>query len=265
MLGNAASAAILFSYDASTGQFPTDQGWLGFDIDTTESLTDPDVAGTAAANANVAIEVVDGVNVLHIRDTLTDSIADLPEFYYPWTAAQQQLLINNGLKFTMVVQGLTNATANGNMRMGFNDTEFELQNANIGPDRTIELVNFGGGLFPIDGTFHTLVVTGQKNGANFDFSYTVDGGTSTPLNIVANPAPAAFQSTVYFGALSSAGRNSDLLVKSVVMEVIPEPGTVVLALLGWIGVVGCRRMGQSTRIADRGNGAGPRAAVPVNN
>ena len=197
-------AITVFSYDASTGQFPTDQGWGAFEIDTTGPLTGPSaggvVTGTAAVNANAAIEMVDGMNVLHIRDTLTDSTADLPEFYYPWTPTQQQLLIANGLKFTMVVQGLTNTASNGNMRFGFNGTEFEIQNDNIGADRTIQVTNFGGGPFPIDGAFHTLVVSGQKNGATFDFSYTVDGGSSTAMTIDSNPAPAAFESTVYFGA-----------------------------------------------------------------
>ncbi|MEX0613417.1 MAG: LamG domain-containing protein, partial [Pirellulales bacterium] len=221
-----AFAIVVFSYAASTGQFPTEQGWLAHEIDTTGPLTDPSpggtVSGTTAINANAAIEMIGGMIVLHLRDTLTDSSADLPEFYFPWTTGQQLTLINNGLKFTMVVQGLTNASANGNMRFGFNGTEFEIQNTNIGPDRTVEVVNFGGGLFPIDGNFHTLVVTGQKNGANFDFSYTVDDGASTPLNIVANPAPATFESTVYFGALSSGGRNTDILVKSVVMETLAD-------------------------------------------
>jgi hypothetical protein len=233
---NSALAITVFSYDPSSGQLPTSQGWGAFEVDTTGPLTGPSaggvVTGTASVNANAAIEMVDGVNVLHIRDTLTDSSADLPEFYYPWTPTQQQLLIANGLKFTLVIQGLTNATSNGNMRFGFNGTEFELQNDNIGADRTIQVTNFGGGLFPIDGAFHTLVVTGQKSGSNFDFSYTVDGGSSTPMTIDTNPAPAgsAFESTVYFGALSSAGRNSDFLVKSVLMEtlgvVAPQTATI---------------------------------------
>lgn len=226
LFGSRALGVVVFSYDASTGQFPTNQGWMAHEIDTTGPLTDPSpggtVMGTSADNANAAIEMVNGMNVLHIRDTLTDSTADLPEFYYPWTSAEQLMLINNGLRFTIVLQGLTNATSNGNVRFGFNGTEFEFQNANIGADRTIQVTNFGGGLFPVDGAFHTLEITGQKNGANFDFAYTVDGGASTPLTIDANPAPAAFESTVYFGALSSGGRNSDLLVKSVVMETLIE-------------------------------------------
>jgi hypothetical protein len=243
-LGNVVNGAVIFSYDPSTGQFPTDQGWGGWETDTTGPLTDANVAGTAAANANAAIEMVDGMNVLHIRDTLTDSTADLPEFYYPWTTAEQQLLIDNGLKFTMVYQALTNTTSNSNMRFGFNNTEFEIQNDNIGADKTIQLQNLGGSPFPFDGAFHTIVVTGQKNGANFDFAYTVDGGASTAMTIDTNPATAgsAFEPTVYFGALSSAGRNSDLLVKSVIMETVPEPSVVVLSLLSVISILGERRL-----------------------
>ena len=74
-----ADAAILFSYDPSGGQLPTDQGWLGFEVDADGPLTAVSaggaVSGTAAANANAAIENVGGANVLHIRDTLETAAA----------------------------------------------------------------------------------------------------------------------------------------------------------------------------------------------
>jgi hypothetical protein len=245
VLGNAASGGILFSYDSSTGQFPTEQGWSAFEIDTTGPLTEASlggaVSGTAANNANAAIEMVDGVNTLHIRDTLTDSAADLPVFYFPWSTSQQQELIDNGLRFTMVFQPLTNTTNNSNVRFGFNGTEFETQMDNIGADQTVQVLGFGADPFPIDGMFHTLVITGQKNGTNYDFSFTVDGGAATPMSIVANPAPATIQSAVYFGALQSGNRNSDLLVRSVTMESVPEPTVAAMAFLGLLTCMAAHR------------------------
>ena len=235
LIARSVDAAILFSYEPSAGQLPTDQGWLGFEVDIDGPLTAASaggaVSGTAANNANAAIENVGGVNVLHIRDTLTDSTADLPNYYYPWTVAQQQALIAGGLRFTIVAQALTNTASNSNVRFGFNGTEFETQFANINADQAVQVQSFGGAsLFPLDGQFHTLVITGQPNGANIDFSYTHDGGAAVAMTPVTNPTPAAFESTVYFGGFSSAGRNSDLLVKSVVMETVPEPSTSALVL-----------------------------------
>jgi hypothetical protein len=192
------------------------------------------------------MEVVEGMNVLHLRDTLTDSTGDLPNYSYPWTAAQQQTLINNGLKFTMVFQGLpTTTSGKGNVRFGFNNTEFEIQMDNIIADRTTEVLGLSAELAPNDGQFHTLVITGQKAGANFNLSWSFDGGASTALNYIANPAPAAIESTVYFGANSSAGRGTDILVKSVTMEtIVPEPAACILALWGAIGVAAVRRSRQ---------------------
>lgn len=234
----AAQAAVLFSYDAASGQLPTEQGWLAFEIDVDGPLTDANVAGTTDVNANAAIENVDGMNVLHIRDTLTDDPGNLPLYYYVWNAAQQNALINNGLKFTMVFQGLpTTTSGKGNVRFGFNNTEFELQAANIDADKTIEVLGLSAELAPNDGQFHTLVITGDKNGGDYEFSYTFDGGVPTALSIANNPSPGAIESSVYFGASSSGGRGTDILVKSIVMETqrIPEPAGaahVAAALLG---------------------------------
>lgn len=241
--GQAALAGVVFSYDASTGQFPTDQGWTGLDIDTTGPLTAANVSGTTTDNANAAIEVVEGMNVLHLRDTLTDGAGDLPNYAYPWTAAQQQMLIDNGLKFSMVFQGLpTTTSGKGNVRFGFNNTEFEIQMDNIIADRTIEVLGLSAELAPNDGQFHTLVITGQKTGTNFNLSWSFDGGPSNALNYIANPAPAAIESTIYFGANSSPGRGTDILVKSITMEtIVPEPAAGLLALWGAIGVAAARR------------------------
>jgi hypothetical protein len=216
-----ARAVVVFSYDSSTGQFPTAQGWGAFDIDTTGPLTAPNTVGTSAEFGNAAIESVDGVPTLHIRDTLSDGAADLPSFYYPWTTQQQQMLINNGLKFTMVFQGLaTTGSGKGNVRFGFNGTEFEFQNTNIDPDRTIEVNNFSSTLAPIDGQFHTLEIFGQKVGTEFHFTYRVDGGAESPRNIISNPAPVPLESAVYFGATSSGGTGTDMLVRSITMETL---------------------------------------------
>lgn len=232
--------AILFSYDSTGGQFPTDQGWTAFEVDTAGPLTGASAAGaitgTAANNSNAAIEVVDGINTLHIRDTLTDATADLPTFFYPWTALQRQSLIDNGLKLTVVAQVLTNTASNSNVRIGFNGTEFETQFDNIDADRTVQYQSFGAAAFPIDGAFHALVIAGQKNGVNFDFTLAIDGGAPAALPNVTNPALATFESTPYFGALSSAGRNSDILIRSVVMETVPEPNALILIVLGVMGI-----------------------------
>jgi hypothetical protein len=229
---NQLQAVVLFSYDSTTGQFPTAQGWSAFDIDSTGPLTAPNVEGTTATNANAVMELFEGQSVLHIRDTLNDGPGDLPNFYYPWDTAQQQALIDNGLKFTMVFQGIpTTASGKGNVRFGFNGTEFEAQAANIDADRTIEVLGLSSTLAPNDGLFHTLEIFGQKNGLNYDFSYSFDGGSPTPLNIISNPAPSPLETAVYFGAQSSGGDGLDMLVKSVTMEtlgIVPDQSATLL-------------------------------------
>jgi hypothetical protein len=244
IMAHSASAAILFSYDATTGQLPTDQGWQAYEIDADGPLTAANTAGTAAVNANAAMETVGGGLALHIRDTLTDAAFDLPNYYYAWTPAQQQALVANGLKFTMVWQGLaTTSSGKGNVRFGFNGTEFETQAANIGADQTVEVLGFSSTLAPLDGAFHTLVVTGQMNAGNFELSYKVDGGASVPLSIITNPAPAQIESSVYFGAQSSANRGTDMYVRSVVMETlnVPEPAAATLLAVGMLAVAGKRK------------------------
>lgn len=228
------SAAVLFSYDATTGQFPTDQGWQAYEIDTDGPLTAPNAAmTTSATHANAAMETVDGGSVLHMRDTLTDAPFDLPLYHYAWNPTQQQKLLTYGLKFTMVWQGLATTTSGkGNVRFGFNGTEFETQADNIVADRAIEILGFSSDLAPINGTFHTLVITGQFNAGNFELSRTVDGGVSAPLSIIANPSPGPVESSVYFGAQSGANRGADMYIRSVVMEtlLVPEPASIALSL-----------------------------------
>jgi hypothetical protein len=215
------SAEILFAYDSSLGSLPTAQGWGGFEIDSTGPLGAVNTASPAANFANAVLEDVGGVQTLHIRDTLSDTGFDLPSFYYPWTVQQQQSLLNNGLKFTMVFQGLaTTGSGKGNVRFGFNGTEFEIQNTNISPDQTVEVGNFSSSLAPINGQFHTLEILGQKVGTEFVFTYRVDGGTESPRNIISNPAPATIESTVYFGGSQSSGIGTDMLVRSITMETL---------------------------------------------
>lgn len=241
-----ASAAILFSYDATTGQLPTDQGWQAFEVDVDGPLTAANTAGTTAANANVAIETVAGLPALHIRDTLTDTAFDLPNYYYAWTPAQQQALLANGLKFTMVWQGLaTTSSGKGNVRFGFNGTEFETQAANIAADQAIEVLGFSSTLAPLDGAFHTLVITGQMNAGNFELSYKVDGGASVPLSIIANPSPAQIEGSLYFGAQSGANRGADMYVRSVVVETlnVPEPAGASLLAVGMVALAWKRKNG----------------------
>lgn len=246
LAGATASAAILFSYDATTGQLPTDQGWQAYEIDLDGPLTAPNTAGTTAANANVAIETVGGLPALHIRDTLTDAAVDLPNYYYAWTTAQQQALLTNGLKFTMVWQGLaTTSSGKGNVRFGFNGTEFETQAANIAADQAIEVLGFSSTLAPLDGAFHTLVITGQMNAGNFELGSTVDGGASVPLTIIANPSPAQIESSIYFGAQSGANRGADMYVRSVTVETlnVPEPAAASLLSVGMLAFAWKRKNG----------------------
>jgi hypothetical protein len=233
-------AATLFSYDPSGGQVPTDQGWQAFEVDVTGPLTAANTAGTAADNSNAAIVNVSGANVLQVRDTLTDGTADLPNYSYAWSTAQQQALIAGGMRLTFVAQALTATGNNSTLRLGFNNTEFETQFDNIGTDQAIQVQTLGS-LFTLDGLFHTVVVTGKANGSNYEFSYTLDGGAPVALSLVTNPTPTAYENSVYFGAFSSPGRTSDLLVKSVVMEALPEPGTAGLALMGACLAAGARR------------------------
>jgi hypothetical protein len=240
------SATVLFSYDATTGQLPTGQGWSAFDIDTDGSLTAPSGSGTTTDNANVAMETFagDGLNVLHLRDTLTDDPGNLPTFYYPWTAQQKNALVNRGLKFTMEFKGLrTTQSGKGNVRFGFNGTVFETSGfTNIPVDRTYEVLGLSNELAPLDDLLHTLVVEGEKSGSDYVFTATLDGTVlgSTLARLATNPATPPLESNVYFGANSSPGRGADILVRSVVMETlnVPEPGSAVLAsiLIGALGL-----------------------------
>lgn len=241
-----APAAVLFSYNASTGQLPTDQGWQAYEVDVDGPLTAANGTGTAAANANVALETLTDGPALHIRDTLTDAAVDLPNYHYAWTPAQQQALLTQGLKFTMVWQGLaTTSSGKGNVRFGFNGTEFETQAANIGADQAIEVLGFSSSLAAIDGAFHTLVVIGQMNAGNFELSYTVDGGASVPLSIITNPSPTQIEASVYFGAQSGANRGTDMYVRSVVMETlnVPEPAAASLLAVGLLTFAWKRKNG----------------------
>lgn len=238
------TAAVLFSYDATTGQFPTDQGWQAFNIDTVGPLTAPNIAMTSAANANAAMETIEGAPALHIRDTLTDAGFQLPLYHYSWTPAQQQALLANGLKFTMVFKGLTTTSGGkGNVRFGFNNSEFETQAINIDADKAIEVLGFSAELISPTGAFRTLVITGQMNAGNFELSYTVDGGAVVPLNIITNPSLAAVESSVYFGASSSGNRGTDMYIRSVVMETlaVPEPASAALGSMVLAAMAAIRR------------------------
>lgn len=221
-----AAAEVVFTYDSSLGTLPSAQGWSEFEIDSTGALTAANTAGTAAANANAVIENVDNIPTLHMRDTLSDTGFDLPSFLYAWTTQQQETLLQKGVKFTMVWQGLTAGASNGNVRFGFNNTEFEAQNSNILPDRTIEVTNLSSTLAPLDGQFHTLTIYGRKVGTEFIFSSSVDGAAEVSRSIIVNPAPTQLESAVYFGGNSSASLGSDFLVRTITMETLPLTATV---------------------------------------
>jgi hypothetical protein len=241
-------AGVLFSYNAVTGQLPTTQGWSAFDIDTDGALTAPSGSGTTTTNGNVAMETFagDGQGVLHLRDTLTDGPGDLPTYYYSWNAHEQNVLVNRGLKFTMVFKGLrTTQSGKGNVRFGFNGTVFETSGfANIGADRTYEVLGLSNELAPLDELLHTLVVEGEQSGNDFVFTATFDGVVqgSTIARLTTNPAGAPIESTVYFGGNSSSGRGTDILVRSVVMETlnVPEPAAVSLLACAALALAGYR-------------------------
>ena len=212
LLLSTANAIVLVDYDSTSGTFPTDQGWSAYEIDDTGTITGT-APGSAAVNANAVIELVDNINTLHVRDWLSDSSYNLPEYYYPWTTEDQQLLASNGLTFTFEAQLL--ASSGSNLRLGLNGTVFETDFDNIGADQMIQ-IPLGTPLLGPD--FHTIVLTGQKNGSNFDFSYSLDGGAAIPISPTSNPSPAALESTIYFGGSSSAGTSGDMLVRSITLE-----------------------------------------------
>lgn len=217
-------AAVLFSYDATTGQFPTEQGWSAFEVDTTGPLTEPNAEGSSSTHANVAIETFagDGLSVLHIRDTLTDSTADLPNYFYPWDDGQKQVLANAGLKFTMLFAAEGTSTGGkGNVRIDLSGSIFESFD-NIGSNRAIQVQGLSAELRIPDGALHELVITGTRSGANsYIFSATFDGDPlAAPLFGEINSPNANLADSIYFGASSSGGRGTDIFVRSVTVETL---------------------------------------------
>ena len=236
-MGGAVQAAgvSLFSYDSTTGQFPTDQGWSAFEV------------VTSGTGANASIVSLSGTNVLRMRDLNTGTAADLPNYYFPWTTQQQQQLIDYGLEFTFVTQLLN--SGGSNLRFGFNNTLFETVFDNIAADQMVN-VPLGASLM---GGFNTIVVTGSavtvSGSNNFVFSYTVNGTASTALNPASNPSPATIESSVYFGASSSAGTSGDMYVRFAEMRtlIVPEPavcGAVAVAAAAAVLAVGSRSGGR---------------------
>jgi hypothetical protein len=223
-------AAVLFSYDAATGQLPTEQGWLGYQIQATGLLTEPNVTSESGIHANAAIVDVEGESALHLRATLIDEGFRLPTFYYQWTPAQQQALINHGLKFTMVFKGFQTSTGGkGNIRFDFSGGEFESAGfTNIAPNRAFQITGLSSELSSLDENFRTLIVTGEQVGSEFVFSGTLDGlpidDFGLPSNGFAfvNSPNANFVNSVYFGHSTGNvnNRGTDIQVKSIVMETL---------------------------------------------
>ena len=235
LLTATASAIQIVDYDSTLGTLPTDQGWSAFEIDTTGSI-DGTPPGNAAANANAAIVSVDSIDTLRVRDWISDGDFNLPSYFYPWSTADQMLLANNGLKLTFETQLLNSGGTN--LRFGLNGTFFETEFDNIGSDQMIQIPLGAPLLGP---GFHTIVVTGERSGPDYNFSYTIDGGAVTPVSPSANPSNGTLESTIYFGGSSSGGSSGDMLVRSVSLEAIPEPTSAVLLLFSVGGLALCGR------------------------
>ncbi|MCC6681275.1 MAG: PEP-CTERM sorting domain-containing protein [Phycisphaeraceae bacterium] len=230
-IAGALVAPISFSFDASGGQLPSDQGW---------GIGEIDDVGTIGVDANAAI-VTDGVdgNVLRIKDGWTPtnptSAADLPEYTHGWGgAANEQLLIDYGMKVTLVFRNeATAGGTNGLLRLGFTSTLFAAFD-NI--PATTRSLNFGdlkavrAGQTIGAGNYHTLEVIGQKTGTNdFTFTISLDGDTPTAYSTFLNDNIVG--GSVLIGATSSAGSGTDLWVKSFKVETlneVPEPASAGL-------------------------------------
>ena len=212
-----ASAIQIVDYDSTLGTLPTDQGWSAFEIDTTGSI-DGTPPGSAAANANAAIVSVDSIDTLRVRDWISDGDFNLPSYFYPWSTADQMLLANNGLTLTFETQLLNSGGTN--LRFGLNETVFETEFDNIGSDQMIQIPLGAPLLGP---GFHTIVVTGERSGPDYNFSYTIDGGAVTPVSPSANPSNGTLESTIYFGGSSSGGSSGDMLVRSILLEAGDTP------------------------------------------
>lgn len=230
-LTSSAQAEVIFSYDASTGQMPTEQGWSAYNVQT---------GSTVGTNANAGMIMLNGESVLHIKDYTNATGFRLPLFHHAYTDAtnanRESDLLNDGIRITMVFQANTETANNGIISVGMGGTAFEDAD-NIASNRHLFWYNLAqAGI----GEFHTLVMTGKLDANNnFSISHSIDGNPGP--GSIQNSAQIAVGGVFSFGAGSTSGVQTDLYIKSVAVEVLPIPEPASLGLLGIAASVAQRR------------------------
>lgn len=232
MVGGA-QAEVIFSYDASGGEMPTSQGWQAYNIQT---------GTTVGVDANAGMTSVGSENVLHIRDYTQASGFRLPNFSHGYVDAdnndRSQDLLEHGMRITVVYQANGSQSGNGWLLVGTSGTAFEAAD-NIGTGQYWYLWDLGAGG---TGVWNTLVVTGMLNENNEYVFSTSLNGFSGPWTLIPAAAGQPELADVFsFGCGSTSGTGTDLYVKSVVVEVLPEPASSMLLVSGVGAVLFSRR------------------------
>lgn len=248
LAGSAAYAAVVVSYDPSLGTFPDSQGFSAFEIDTDGVLGDPvDISNPA----NAALEVVDAMDVLHMRDNISDGSFNLP-MYLLDISSYQQAMFDNGFDLTLVYQSnSTSSGTNGLLRMGLSSAFHAADN--IDSDKvSLNIQDLS--LVAGTGTLHSILVQGSPNGSNYDFTVSIDGEDPVPLESlgigltgVTTVGAVGGSGNLNIGATSSGGQGTDLLIKSFTLEFVPEPSSATLGLIAIFGMIGRR---QHRRLAE---------------
>ncbi len=201
--GGTATAGVIATYDSSLGTAPDAQGWDYIEV----VLGDGTTTTIAGGTANMEMVVDANEIVLHCKDQLTDGAFNLPSFFYDRTEAEDQALFDDGFQLTMVVKNLGGWFCG----FGFNGSVFETA-ANIGTDKRI---GFGIASVPNDGAYHTVVIDGEFDGVNYNFTSSIDGGAPTAMAIQNNTSDGRVQDHLGFQSGSSGGTSAEVMFKYV--------------------------------------------------